>query len=78
MKRYYQIIEKGKNKKGKVTLKKTIEHLRSLSIHETKMQKLVKWLNKYYDVNSFTELKEKGQDLIDIRKRGLQNANLTT
>ena len=42
------------------------------------MQKLVKWLNKYYDVNSFTELKERGQDLIDIRKRGLQNANLTT
>ena len=78
MKRYYQIIDKGKNKKGKATPKKTIEHLRPLSIHETKMQKLVKWLNKYYDVNSFTELKEKGQDLIDIRKRGLQNANLTT
>jgi len=77
MKRYYQIIEKGENKKGKVTPKKTIEHLRPLSIHETKMQKLVKWLNKYYDVNSFTELKKRGQDLITIRKRELQHANLT-
>ena len=77
MKRYYQIIDEGKTKAGKVTPKKTIEHLRPLSIHETKMQKLVKWLNKYYDVNSFTELKKRGQDLITIRKRELQHANLT-
>ena len=70
-------MKKEKTKKEKLLLKKTIEHLRSLNIHETKMQKLVKWLNKYYDVNSFTELKERGQDLIDIRKRGLQHANLT-
>jgi hypothetical protein len=78
MKRYYQIIDEGETKAGKATPKKTIEHLRPLTIHETKMQKLVKWLNKYYDVNSFTELKERGQDLITIRKRGLQHANLTT
>jgi len=42
MKRYYQIIDEGETKAKKATPKKTIEHLRPLSIHETKMQKLVK------------------------------------
>jgi hypothetical protein len=78
MKRYYQKTKTGLGKSGDIVDERTIEHLKPLSSQQTKLQKLSKWLRDNYSVDSFTQLKERGQDLINIRNKGLNHANLNS
>ena len=71
MKNYYQHIPA--NPIAKQSARK-IKHSKPLTRHQNKLLKLKNWLYKNYNVFSFSELKEKGQKLINIRHKGLKYA----
>lgn len=56
------------------TFVRTIKHEEPLTKHKSKMVKLRQLLNKKYGVYSFTQLEQRGQELINIRKDILKKA----
>lgn len=78
MKKYFQHIPGGFSKKkgqeDKFVPGRRVQHDKPLTAHQLRFVKLRKWLSDNYGVESFTKLKQRGQELVEIRRKGLTHA----